>query len=93
MAVQVSPHYLKLSDGEYSVTDVWSGDQLAHLTPDRQLTLLVPPMGVRMLRYELLQPSFLLLYSTIHTFNLGLTWSKLSIIRIGVARLGLVILE
>ena len=64
MAVQVSPHYLKLSDGEYSVTDVWSGHQLAHLTPDSQLTLLVPPMGVRMLRYVttyLLQQIFLLL--------------------------------
>ena len=50
LSVSVSPHYLGLSDGLYSVSDVWTGASLGRLTPGQQLSLLVPPMGVRLLR-------------------------------------------
>ena len=50
LSVSVSPHYFGLSDGLYSVSDVWTGASLGRLTPGQQLSLLVPPMGVRLLR-------------------------------------------
>ena len=55
LAVRFSPHYLGLSDGLYSVTDVWTGDSLGRLTPGQELKLLVPPMGVRLLRFNLVK--------------------------------------
>ena len=50
--VRLSPRLLGLEGGVYRVTDLWSGEDLGLLGPDHQVRLLVPPMGVRMLRYS-----------------------------------------
>lgn len=44
---------LGLAAGQYAVSDVLSGEQLGLVTASQQLSLLVNPMGVRLLRFNL----------------------------------------
>ena len=47
----MTPLFLGLSHGVYSVSDVWNGFHFGNFHPHMELTVSVPPMGVRLLRY------------------------------------------
>ena len=53
MKVTLTPRYLGLTDGKYSVSDVWEWPVKVEeqtLSPDDRITVEVPPMGVRFFR-------------------------------------------
>ena len=48
--VKMTPSFLGITSGVSSVSDVWNGYHLGNFHPDMELTIRVPPMGVRLLR-------------------------------------------
>ena len=53
--VTITGSFLGLKAGQYTVTDVWSGQTLGYHDLSKSLTLYVPPMGVRFLRYNIVK--------------------------------------